>query len=311
MSSLSASRNAALVKAKAAELGFQFCGISKADFLADEAPRLEAWLHAGHHGAMSYMANHFDLRLDPRKLVPGAKSVVSLLYNYYPSESPSDAEAPKVARYAYGRDYHKVIKKKLQELMHVLEQDIGAIEGRAFVDSAPVMERQWAAKAGLGWTGKNTLLINKGSGSWYFLAELIIDLELEPDGPVKDHCGTCTACIDACPTEAITPYSIAAEKCISYLTIELKDQIPAEFEGKLDNWVFGCDICQEVCPWNRFAQKHSEPDFHPKAFLNWSKSDWEELSETLFSEVFAGTPLKRAGFEKLKNSLAFGKEPRV
>ncbi len=304
MSKLQASRNAQLIKAKATELGFQFCGISKADFLADEAPRLEAWLKAGHHGAMGYMAQHFDMRLDPRKLVPGAKSVVSLLFNYYPEEE-QPADAPKVARYAYGRDYHKVIKKKLLELMKRLEKEIGAIEGRAFVDSAPVMERQWAAKAGLGWTGKNTLLINKGSGSWYFLAELILDLELEPDGPVKDHCGKCTACIDACPTEAITPFRVEANKCISYLTIELKEQIPAEFAGKMENWVFGCDICQEVCPWNRFAQKQQEPDFKPRSFLKWSKSDWEEMTEAMFADVFAGTPLKRAGFTKLKSSLYF------
>ncbi|HCS21479.1 MAG TPA: tRNA epoxyqueuosine(34) reductase QueG, partial [Bacteroidetes bacterium] len=237
------------IKEAALELGFSFCGISEARFLEEEAPRLESWLQAGHHGAMGYMANHFDKRLDPRLLVPGAKSVVSLLYNYHNSEVPLDPEAPKIASYAYGRDYHKVVKKKLLRLMEQLEQKVGKVEGRAFVDSAPVMERQWAAQAGLGWTGKNTLLINKQQGSWFFLAELIIDLELEADAPIKDYCGTCTACIDACPTDAITPYSVAAEKCISYLTIELKDDIPEEFKGKMESWAFGCDICQQVCPW--------------------------------------------------------------
>lgn len=293
------------IKEAALELGFSFCGISEARFLEEEAPRLESWLQAGHHGAMGYMANHFDKRLDPRLLVPGAKSVVSLLYNYHDPEVPQDPEAPKIASYAYGRDYHKVVKKKLLLLMEQLEQKVGKVEGRAFVDSAPVMERQWAAQAGLGWTGKNTLLINKQQGSWFFLAELIIDLELEADAPIKDYCGTCTACIDACPTDAITPYSVAAEKCISYLTIELKDEIPTEFKGKMASWAFGCDICQQVCPWNRFAQKHKEPEFLPGEFLRWEKKDWLDVGEKTFETVFASTPLKRAGYHKLAQTLKF------
>ncbi len=286
-------------------MGFSFCGISAARKLEEEAPRLENWLNKNHHGAMGYMANHFDKRLDPRLLVPGAKSVVSLLYNYHNPESPSSPDIPKIASYAYGRDYHKVIKKKLLDLMKLLEVEYGAIEGRAFVDSAPVMERQWAAQAGLGWTGKNTLLINKQQGSYFFLAELILDLDLEADAPIKDYCGTCTACIDACPTDAITPYHLAAEKCISYLTIELKDQIPSEFQGKMENWAFGCDICQQVCPWNRFAKKHEEPEFTSRAFLSWTEKDWQELNEETFEKVFQGTPLKRSGFEKLKSTLNF------
>lgn len=286
-------------------MGFSFCGISAARKLEEEAPRLENWLNKNHHGAMGYMANHFDKRLDPRLLVPGAKSVVSLLYNYHNPESPSSPDIPKIASYAYGRDYHKVIKKKLLDLMKLLEVECGAIEGRAFVDSAPVMERQWATQAGLGWTGKNTLLINKQQGSYFFLAELILDLDLEADAPIKDYCGTCTACIDACPTDAITPYHLAAEKCISYLTIELKDQIPSEFQGKMENWAFGCDICQQVCPWNRFAKKHEEPEFTSRAFLSWTEKDWQELNEETFEKVFQGTPLKRAGFEKLKSTLNF------
>lgn len=293
------------IKEAALELGFSFCGISEARFLEEEAPRLESWLQAGHHGAMGYMANHFDKRLDPRLLVPGAKSVVSLLYNYHNPEVPRDPEAPKIASYAYGRDYHKVVKKKLLHLMEQLEQKVGKVEGRAFVDSAPVMERQWAAQAGLGWTGKNTLLINKQQGSWFFLAELIIDLELEADAPIKDYCGTCTACIDACPTDAITPYSVAAEKCISYLTIELKDEIPEEFKGKMASWAFGCDICQQVCPWNRFAQKHNEPEFLPGEFLSWEKKDWLDIGEKTFEKVFASTPLKRAGYHKFAQTLKF------
>lgn len=292
------------MKQKSRDLGFSFCGISDARFLEEEAPRLEAWLNAEHHGAMGYMANHFDKRLDPRLLVPGAKTVVSLLFNYH-TEVQSTEDAPKVASYAHGRDYHKVVKKRLLELMKEMEGEFGQVEGRAFVDSAPVMERQWAANAGLGWTGKNTLLINKQQGSYFFLAELIIDLEMEADAPIKDYCGTCTACIDACPTEAITPYHLAAEKCISYLTIELQESIPEEFKNKMDNWVFGCDICQQVCPWNRFSKKHQEPDFEAKPFLNWTNKKWQEMDEAQFKKAFEGTPLKRAGFDKLKNTLSF------
>lgn len=298
--------NSRWIKEKSQELGFSFCGISEARFLEEEAPLLEAWLNQGHHGAMGYMANHFDKRLDPRLLVPGAKSVVSLLYNYHNPEKTSDSDSPKIASYAYGRDYHKVIKKLLLQLMEMLEERIGKVEGRAFVDSAPVMERQWAALAGLGWTGKNTLLITKQQGSWFFLAELILDVDLEADGPIKDYCGTCTACIDACPTEAIQPYKVEAEKCISYLTIELKDEIPQAFQGKMENWVFGCDVCQEVCPWNRFAKPHGEAAFYPKEnFLHWTKNEWLGLDETRFEKAFAGTPVKRAGYKKLMNSIKF------
>lgn len=296
--------NGRILKEEAAKLGFSFCGISRAEFLEEEAPRLEEWLKQGRHGKMSWMENHFDLRLDPRKLVPGAKSVVSLMYNYYTEEVNPDASAPKISKYAYGRDYHKVIKKKLKLLLATLREKIGDIHGRAFVDSAPVMERAWAAKSGLGWTGKHTLLINKGHGSYYFLAELIIDLELEPDNPVKDYCGSCTACIDACPTEAITPYGLKADQCISYLTIELKEQIPDPLKGKLDNWVFGCDICQEVCPWNRFARQHKEPDFKPHdSLLNMTVKDWEEISEEVFGEIFDHSPVKRAGLQKVKQTI--------
>ena len=295
------------LKRKARELGFSFCGISAARRLDEEEDRLSNWLQAGHHGTMLWMEKHFDMRLDPRQLVPGAKSVVSLLYNYHNPEGPSHHDAPKVATYAYGRDYHKVVKKKLFHLLRYLEEETGAeINARAFVDSAPVMERQWAALSGLGWTGKNTLLINKNQGSWFFLAELILDLDFEYDGPVKDHCGTCTACIDACPTGAITPYQVAAEKCISYLTIELKESIPPEFGNKMENWVFGCDICQEVCPWNRFARPHSDQDLFPRSgFLNWERKDWQEMDEKTFEKMFHGTPLKRAGYRKVQGTAKF------
>ena len=292
------------LKTEARKLGFSFCGISAATRLDEEAPRLESWLAKGHHGQMHYMENHFELRLDPRLLVPGAKSVVSLLYNYHTTEKPQHSDSPKIATYAYGRDYHKVIRKKLEALMLGLQTQFGEVAGRGFVDSAPVMERQWAAKSGLGWTGKNTLLINKNQGSFFFLAELIVDLEFDYDGPIKDYCGTCTACIDACPTEAIKPYHLEAEKCISYLTIELKDNMPQEFHGKLDNWAFGCDVCQEVCPWNRFSQPHQEKEFLPRGqFLTWNKKQWLEMNEAVFEETFQGTPLKRAGLNKLKDTL--------
>ena len=242
-----------LIKDHAKRLGFLSCGISNAGFLEDEAPRLEQWLRQGHHGSMSYMERNFDKRLDPTKLVPGAKSVVSLLYNYFPKESQSDTSAPKISKYAYGKDYHIVIKDKLFELMHLLQEEVGEIHGRVFVDSAPVLDKAWAAKAGLGWIGKHTNLISKQAGSFYFIAELIIDLSLEQDAPVTDHCGSCTACIDACPTQAIVaPYQVDGSKCISYFTIELKEAIPQEVKGQFDNWAFGCDVCQDVCPWNRF-----------------------------------------------------------
>ncbi|WP_323758473.1 tRNA epoxyqueuosine(34) reductase QueG [Roseivirga sp.] len=305
------SKNTTIIKQTAQKLGFDFCGISKAEFLADEAPRLEAWLKKGNHGEMSYMENHFDKRLDPSKLVSGAKSVVSLLYNYYPEKDLAEEhpEHLKLAKYAYGEDYHFVIKDRLKTFMSIIKEEIGDVEGRVFVDSAPVMERQWAAKSGLGWLGKNTLLINKGQGSYFFLAELIIDLELEPDGPIKDYCGTCTRCIDACPTDAITPYEVDANKCISYLTIELRDQIPDTFQGKMDNWVFGCDICQEVCPWNRFSKPHSEPNFHPKnELLELFNNNWQDLTEEVFRSVFKGSAVKRTKLEGLKRNIKMAKK---
>tara|TARA_R110001592_G_scaffold125665_1_gene335910 strand:- start:6231 stop:7160 length:930 start_codon:yes stop_codon:yes gene_type:complete len=307
----SISKNTTIIKQTAQKLGFDFCGISKAEFLAEEAPRLEAWLKKGNHAEMGYMENHFDKRLDPSKLVPGAKSVVSLLYNYYPEKDLAEEhpEHLKLAKYAYGEDYHFVIKDRLKTFMSILKEEIGDVEGRVFVDSAPVMERQWAAKSGLGWLGKNTLLINKGQGSYFFLAELIIDLELEPDGPIKDYCGTCTRCIDACPTDAITPYEVDANKCISYLTIELKDQIPDTFQGKMDNWVFGCDICQEVCPWNRFSKPHSEPTFHPKnELLELFNNNWQDLTEEVFRSVFKGSAVKRTKLEGLKRNIKMAKK---
>lgn len=302
------SKNSALVKLISKKHGFDFCGISKAEFLEEEAPRLEAWLKKGAHGKMSYMENHFDKRLDPTKLVPGAKSVVSLLYNYYPEtdiakEKPDNA---RLAKYAYGEDYHFVIKDKLKELVKDLQTEIGQIEGRVFVDSAPVMERQWAEKSGLGWLGKNTLLITKSQGSFFFLAELIIDLDLEPDGPIKDYCGTCTRCIDACPTGAITAYELDASKCVSYLTIELKEGIPEEFKGKMENWAFGCDICQDVCPWNRFSKPHQEEAFLPsKELLELFNNNWQDLTEEVFSQVFRKSAVKRTKLEGLKRNLQF------
>jgi len=295
----------------ARDLGFDFCGISKAEFLAEDAPRLEKWLRNEAHGKMSYMENHFDKRLDPTRLVPGAKSVVSLLYNYYPEKdlSSEGSQSHKVAKYAYGKDYHFVIKDKLKDFMHKLQEEVGQVEGRVFVDSAPVMERQWAAKSGLGWIGKNTLLINKDQGSFFFLAELIIDLELEADGPIKDYCGTCTKCVDACPTDAITPYELDASKCISYLTIELKDQIPSEFEEKMEGWAFGCDICQDVCPWNRFSKPHREPEFRPtNELVELFNNNWQDLTEEVFRSVFKASAVKRTKFEGLKRNLNFLKK---
>lgn len=304
-------RNTNIIKALAKQLGFDFCGISKAEMLAEEAPRLEAWLKNGRHGKMGYMENHFDKRLDPSKLVEGAKSVVSLLYNYYPEQDLAEHKEDqfKLAKYAYGEDYHVIIKDKLKTFMSILADEIGDIDGRVFVDSAPIMERQWAAKSGLGWVGKNTLLINKERGSFFFLAELILDLELVHDGPIKDYCGTCTRCIDACPTEAITPFELDASKCISYLTIELKDNIPAEFQGKMENWIFGCDICQDVCPWNRFAKPHNEPAFSPKnELLELFNNNWQDLTEEVFRSVFKGSAVKRTKFEGLMRNLEMAKK---
>ena len=303
----SAARHAAMVKEIAQKLGFMACCISKAGFLEEEAPRLESWLNQNQHGQIGYMARNFDKRLDPTKLVPGAKSVVSLLYNYFPENTPVDAHAPKIARYAYGADYHHVIKDKLFTFMHHIQDQIRTVGGRVFVDSAPVLEKAWAAKSGLGWVGKNTNLIRKQNGSYFFIAELILDLELEADGTVTDHCGSCTACLDACPTDAfVAPYKLDASKCISYFTIELKDAIPNEVKGQFDNWAFGCDICQEVCPWNRFAAPHEEPAFQPKPeLMNMTKGDWNEVTEEVFNRLFEVSAVQRTGFDGLKRNLEF------
>lgn len=305
-SDLIARERTAALKKLAASTGFMFCGISKAGRLDDEARKLEAWLNKGMHGKMRYMENYFDKRIDPTLLVEGAKSVVTLLFNYYSPDKQEDEAAPKISRYAYGEDYHKVIKQKLSELLRNLESEVGTISGRAFVDSAPVMDKAWAVRSGAGWMGKNTNVIRPRTGSWFFIAELIIDLELEPDGPIKDYCGTCTRCIDACPTDALSAYHIDATRCISYLTIELREAIPTEFKGKMDNWMFGCDVCQEVCPWNRFAEKHKEDAFEPHAdLLTLTKADWEELSYDVFNRVLGKSAVERVGFDGLKRNLDF------
>lgn len=294
------------IKQKAHALGFDYCGISKAEKLQSEEKQLEDWLSKGYHGKMAYLANHFDMRLDPTKLVPGAKSVISLLYNYYPDDPVEESDF-KVAKYAYGKDYHFVIKDKLKTFLSHLQEEIGEIQGRVFVDSAPVMERQWAAKSGLGWIGKNTLLINKQHGSYYFLAEMIIDIELEPDGPIKDYCGTCTKCLDACPTDAfVNARVLDGSKCISYLTIELKGEIPTEFKGKYKDWVFGCDICQEVCPWNRFSQKHKEISFRKsEGIAAIEDGTWQEISEEIFNKIFKDSPLKRTKYKGIERNISF------
>ena len=307
-----AEKHAQILKSTAKRLGFDFCGIAKAEFLDSEAPRLEEWLNRNYQGKMAYLANHFDKRLDPTKLVEGAKTVVSLIYNYYPEKQLlHQPEDTKLAKYAYGQDYHDVIRAKLTEFLEVLRDEVGEINGRSFVDSAPVMERQWAQRAGLGWIGKNSLLLNRQMGSFFFLAELIIDLEATYDTPLaKDYCGTCTACIDACPTDAIVqPEVIDASKCISYLTIELKEAIPDEFAGKMENWVFGCDICQDVCPWNRFSRPHQEPAFKPNEELaNFSNKEWVEMTEETFKRVFAKSAVKRTKFSGIKRNLDFLKK---
>lgn len=292
-------------------LGFMQCGIAKAGFLEEEAPKLEKWLHDNHHGQMSYMENHFDKRLDPRLLVENAKSVISLTLNYFPAEQQTDPEAPKISKYAYGADYHEVIKEKLFGLLNFITEEIGEVAGRAFVDSAPVLDRAWAKRAGIGWIGKNSNLINKKNGSFFFLAELIVDLELEYDNPFKtDHCGTCTKCIDACPTEAIlSPFVIDAKKCISYLTIELREEIDTAFKDKMDNWMFGCDICQDVCPWNRFATPHSEPKFKPnEQLLQMKREDWLDITEDVFKTVFKNSAVKRTKFKGLTRNIDFIKK---
>ena len=300
---------AQLIKTESKRLGFLSCGISKAEFLEEEAPRLESWLNKNHHGKMSYMENHFDKRLDPTLLVNDAKSVISLLLNYYPSQI-QQKESFKISKYAYGQDYHYVIKEKLKELLFFIQSNIGDVSGRAFVDSAPVLDKAWAAKSGLGWIGKNSNLITQKVGSYYFIAELIIDLELEYDFATTDHCGTCTACIDACPTEAIVqPYQVDGSKCISYFTIELKEAIPNEVKGKLDDWIFGCDICQDVCPWNRFSKPHQEPLFnpHPK-LLSFSNKDWQEITKETFEEVFKDSAIQRVKYEGFIRNIKFSSE---
>ncbi len=297
------------IKTEAKRLGFLSCGISKAQFLEEEAPRLEKWLKNNMHGEMSYMENHFDKRLDPTKLVDDSKSVISLLLNYYPQETQTD-NTYKLSKYAYGTDYHYVIKDKLKSLLNFIQEEIGEVHGRAFVDSAPVLDKAWAAKSGLGWIGKHSNLLTQQVGSFYFIAELIVDLELEYDLPTTDHCGTCTKCIDACPTQAITaPFVVDGSKCISYFTIELKENIPTEFKGKFDDWMFGCDICQDVCPWNRFSKPHSEPLFnpHPK-LLSMTKKDWEEITEDVFKKIFKDSAVKRTKFEGLKRNIQFLKD---
>lgn len=296
------------IKGWAQQLGFSYCGIARARMLDEDAGRLEDWLNKGMHGSMKYMENHFDMRVDPTKLVPGAKSVVTLLLNYYP-EQIQTPDAPRVAKYAYGEDYHEVIRPKLNELLFLIRENIGEVDGRGFVDSAPVLERSWATLTGAGWIGKNGNLISRQNGSFFFIATLIIDLELEYDNPfAKDFCGTCTKCIDACPTDAILPdKQIDGSKCISYFTIELKDLlIPQEMSGRFDNWMFGCDTCQDVCPWNRFSKAGNEPAFTPiPEILNLKTRDWEALTEDSFRQIFRKSPLKRSKFKGIQRNLRF------
>jgi epoxyqueuosine reductase len=304
-------KNAQIIKDEAKRLGFIFCGIAKAEFLEEEAPKLENWLNKNYNGKMDYMNNHFDKRLDPTKLVDGAKSVISVALNYFTEETQEDSSAPKISKYAYGADYHFVLKDKLKSLLNFISETIGEVNGRAFVDSAPVLDKVWAQKAGFGWIGKHSNLIAKQTGSFFFLGELILDLELAYNNPfTTDHCGDCTRCIDACPTEAIiSPYVVDGSKCISYLTIELKENIPQDFKGKMDNWMFGCDICQDVCPWNRFSIPHQEPAFNPHPdLLNLKKKDWEEITQEVFQSVFKNSAVKRTKFEGLTRNIKFIKE---
>ncbi|WP_340156818.1 tRNA epoxyqueuosine(34) reductase QueG [uncultured Maribacter sp.] len=294
------------IKTEAKRLGFLSCGISKADFLEEEAPRLEKWLNNNMHGEMSYMANHFDKRLDPRKLVEGSKSVISLLLNYYPENTQLE-DSYKISKYAYGQDYHHIIKGKLRQLQEFITEEIGEVHGRAFVDSAPVLDKAWAAKSGLGWVGKNSNLLTQQVGSFYFIAELIVDIDLEYDHAVTDHCGTCTACLDACPTQAIVePYVVDGSKCISYFTIELKNELPYEMKGSFDDWMFGCDVCQDVCPWNRFSKPHNEPLFNPHPeLLSMTKKDWEEITVDVFQKVFKKSAVKRTKYSGLTRNIEF------
>ena len=303
------SRATAIIKRLAKEQGFMACGISTAGFLEEEATGLEQWLKHGYHGEMTWMDNHFDERLAPRKLVPGAKSVISVLLNYYPEEGQVDG-AHKISKYAYGRDYHKVIRGKLKRMLAGIHDEIGQVHGRGFVDSAPVMDRAWARRSGLGWIGKHSLLLSKKAGSFYFIGELIVDLELDPDGPSTDHCGSCTACMDACPTDAIvSPTVVDSNKCISYLTIEYKKALPTEFQDKMEQWVYGCDICQDVCPWNRFSSPHQEPDFNMREAIGkngWQ--EWEEITHELWEEIMQGSAIRRTGYEGFKRNLSFSKK---
>lgn len=294
-----------LIKAKAQQFGFAFCGISQAGFLEEEASRLEDWLSSNQHGEMAYMANHFDKRLDPRKLVDGCQTVVSLVYNYFPAEEITVNDF-KISKYAYGENYHRVIKDKMQDLWDALKNELGEFSGRMFVDSAPVLEKAWAKKSGLGWIGKNSNLIIPKQGSFYFLAELLLDVKASPDGPIKDFCGTCTRCIDACPTDAITPYVVDGSKCISYFTIELKDQMPASLQSDFQNWIFGCDICQDVCPWNRFSKPHNELRFDNQL----AGVDWEGLSEEVFQTLFHYSAIKRTKLKGIQRNLDYVKKNR-
>lgn len=304
---MSAERNTAMIKQEAQRLGFMSCGVAKAVRLDEDALRLEQWLKKGHQGGMAYMERHFDLRTDPRLLVPGAKSVITLLMNYYPTQQ-QQPQAPKIAKYAYGTDYHYVIRDKLNELLEFIKTHIGDVDGRGFVDSAPVLERAWAVKSGLGWVGKNGNLLSKQVGSFFFIATLITDLDLIADAPfVTDHCGSCTRCMDACPTQAIvSPTEVDGSKCISYLTIELKDAlIPSEFHSKMEGWMFGCDICQDVCPWNRFSKPTSETNFTPiPEVLNLSSKEWEEMSEEQFNKAFKNSPLKRTKWRGVQRNIS-------
>ena len=296
-----------LIRKEAERLGFYFCGFAKAEFLETEAPRLESWLKNDCHGEMQWMENYFDKRLDPRKLVDGAETVISLGYNYFTNITQTDNTAPKISKYAYGIDYHLVIKEKLKLLYSFICENIAEINGRVFVDSAPVLEKAWATKAGIGWQGKNSNLINKEKGSFFFLAELIIDLPLEYDSPIDDYCGTCTRCIDACPTDALhTPYQVDSKRCISYLTIELRNEIPNEFQNQMENWMFGCDICQDVCPWNRFSVLNTEKSFTPNPIIiNKTDSDWENMKEEEFNVLFKNSAVKRTGFKGISRTINF------
>ncbi len=295
------------IKSKASELGFSHCGISKAEYLEHEAPKLEEWLKRNYQGKMGYLENHFDMRLNPCILVPSAKSVISLIFNYSPAQELATHDSYRIAKYAYGEDYHAVVKDKLKMLLGAIHENIGEVAGRAFVDSAPVMERAWASRSGLGWVGKNSLLLNREMGSFFFLAELIIDLDLEYDHAIKDYCGTCTACMDACPTDAIpAPYVVDGSKCISYFTIELQEEIPTDVKGKFGNWIFGCDICQDVCPWNKFAKPHHEHRLEPSESLtSMTRQDWNEITEEVFENLFKRSAVKRTKFKGLKRNISF------